>query len=46
MLVKVKDIHKSFGTVQVLKGVTVEIAQSEIYAICKVWVNGDNKNEV
>jgi len=33
MLVKVKDIHKSFGTVQVLKGVTVEIAQSEIVSI-------------
>ncbi|MFM8949424.1 MAG: ABC transporter ATP-binding protein [Bacteroidota bacterium] len=33
MLVKVKDIHKSFGTVQVLKGVTVEIAKSEIVSI-------------
>lgn len=33
MLVKVKDIHKSFGSVQVLKGVTVEIANSEIVSI-------------
>ncbi|MFM2190847.1 MAG: ABC transporter ATP-binding protein [Arcticibacter sp.] len=33
MLVKVKDIHKSFGSVQVLKGVTVEIAKSEIVSI-------------
>lgn len=33
MLVKLKDIHKSFGSVQVLKGVTVEIAKSEIVSI-------------
>lgn len=33
MLVKVKEIHKSFGSVQVLKGVSVEIAKSEIVSI-------------
>ncbi|MFN5323528.1 MAG: ABC transporter ATP-binding protein [Bacteroidota bacterium] len=33
MLVKVKDIHKSYGNVKVLKGVSIEIAKSEIISI-------------
>lgn len=33
MLVNVNDIHKSYGTVQVLKGVSMQVAASEIISI-------------
>lgn len=33
MLVSVNDIHKSYGTVQVLKGVSMQVAASEIISI-------------
>ena len=32
-MIEVKDIHKSFGTLEVLKGVNLRVKQGEIVAI-------------
>ena len=32
-MIRVTDIHKSFGTLEVLKGVSLDVAQGEVVSI-------------
>ena len=41
-MIKATDIHKQFGSVEALRGVTLEVAQSEIVAI--VGASGAGKS--
>jgi polar amino acid transport system ATP-binding protein len=41
-LVQVKDVHKSFGAVAVLKGVSLDVAKSEV--ICVIGPSGSGKS--
>ena len=38
-MIRVTDIHKSFGTLEVLKGVSLDVAQGEVVSI--VGASGD-----
>ncbi|RRJ97739.1 amino acid ABC transporter ATP-binding protein [Opitutaceae bacterium TAV4] len=40
-MIRVENIHKSFGALQVLRGVTLEVAQGEV--VCLVGASGSGK---
>jgi ABC-type polar amino acid transport system ATPase subunit len=42
MIIQVKDLHKSFGTLHVLKGVSCEIEKSEV--VCVIGPSGSGKS--
>ena len=33
LMIDARDIHKSFGNIEVLKGVNIQVARSEVVAI-------------
>ncbi|HET7850784.1 MAG TPA: amino acid ABC transporter ATP-binding protein [Pseudolabrys sp.] len=41
-LIQLKDVHKSFGTVEVLKGISLDVARSEV--ICVIGPSGSGKS--
>ncbi|HEX5509619.1 MAG TPA: ATP-binding cassette domain-containing protein, partial [Pseudolabrys sp.] len=41
-LVQIKDVHKSFGAVEVLKGISFDVARSEV--ICVIGPSGSGKS--
>ena len=40
-LVEIRDLHKSFGKIEVLKGVNCDVAQSEV--VCIIGSSGSGK---
>lgn len=43
-IVSIKDLHKSFGDVEVLKGITMDIAKGEV--ICIIGPSGSGKSTI
>ncbi len=41
-LIQIKDVHKSFGAVEVLKGISFDVAKSEV--ICVIGPSGSGKS--
>ena len=41
-MIEITDVHKSFGTVPVLKGITLRVSQGEV--VCLIGASGSGKS--